>query len=111
MREPAFAPKSLTAPEYVRALFASTDDVAVLVRNRAGARTVQRIAPADRVASSEFQEWLAVESARGSDIYIGMNPIKEGATAARKTTSRTSGTCIWTSTETATPPSRPFGIP
>jgi hypothetical protein len=84
MRDPAFAPKSLTPPEYVRALFASTDNVAVLVRNRAGGRTLQRIAPADRVASSEFQEWLAVESARGSDIYIGMNPIKGGAYSRTK---------------------------
>ena len=34
-RDNAFTPKSLTAPEYVRALFEPGDNAAILVRNRA----------------------------------------------------------------------------
>jgi hypothetical protein len=83
-RDAAFAPKSLTAPEYLRALFEPTDNVAILLRNRASGRTIQRIAAADRVASPEFQEWLALESKSGFEIYVGMNPIKDGAYSRTK---------------------------
>jgi hypothetical protein len=78
-RDATFTPRSLGAPEYIEALFEPADNVAILVRNRGTGRTVQRIATAARVASPQFQQWLAAESARGSDIYLGMNPIKDGA--------------------------------
>ena len=57
-----FMPKSLTAPEYVRALFEPSDNAAILVRNRATGKTVQRIAMAEAIASPEFQEWLAAQA-------------------------------------------------
>ena len=80
-----FTPKSLTAPEYVRALFGPADNIAVLVRNRATAHTIQRIAKADAIAvNPEFQEWLKSWNAAGSDVYVGMNPIKEGAYSRTK---------------------------
>jgi hypothetical protein len=75
----AFTPRPLSASEYVRELFEPADNVAILVRNRGSAKTVQRIAKAETIASSEFQAWLAARSAAGSDVYVGMNPIKEGA--------------------------------
>src|ERR1700728_2727034 len=78
-KDATFTPRSLTAPEYIEALFEPADNVAVLVRNRGTGRTIQRIAAAARIAGPQFQQWLAAESARGSDIYVGMNPIKEGA--------------------------------
>ncbi|MGB6875745.1 MAG: DNA-primase RepB domain-containing protein [Candidatus Acidiferrales bacterium] len=78
-RDNTFIPKSLTAPEYVRVLFEPSDNAAILVRNRATGKTVQRIARAETIASPEFQEWLAAESAAGADVYVGMNPIREGA--------------------------------
>ncbi len=31
------------------------------------------------IASPDFQSWLANQSAAGSDVYVGMNPIKDGA--------------------------------
>jgi hypothetical protein len=74
-----FPPKSLTAPEYVLALFESDDNVAVLVRNRMSGETTQRIAKADRIADPEFQAWLKSRNAVGADCFIGMNPIKQGA--------------------------------
>ncbi|MGA8366167.1 MAG: DNA-primase RepB domain-containing protein [Candidatus Acidiferrales bacterium] len=77
--EPPFAPKSLSASEYVLALFEPTDNVAILVRNRRTGQTVQRITTAETVASPEFQSWLRRENAAGADIFIGMNPLKERA--------------------------------
>jgi hypothetical protein len=80
----AFVPRSLTASEYVRALFEPTDNVAILVRNRGTGKTVQRITKAETIASPEFQAWLAARSAAGCDVYVGMNPIKEGAYSRAK---------------------------
>src|SRR3984885_10795531 len=83
-RDDAFAPKSLTASEYVRELFKPGDNAAILVRNRATGKTVQRIARAEAIASPEFQEWLDAQSTAGADVYVGMNPIKEGAYSRTK---------------------------
>jgi hypothetical protein len=80
----SFTPRSLTAPEYVRALFDPGDNAAILVRNRATGKTVQRIARAEAIACPEFQEWLAAQSAAGADVYVGMNPIAEGAYSRTK---------------------------
>ena len=77
--DPAFTPRSLTASEYVRELFEPADSAAVLVRNRSTGHTVQRIAKAEVIASPAFQTWLANQNAGGSDVFVGMNPIKEGA--------------------------------
>jgi hypothetical protein len=83
-RDHTFRPKSLTAPEYVRALFEVADNAAILVRNRRTGKTVQRIARAEAIASPEFQEWLVAQSAAGADVYVGMNPIREGAYSRTK---------------------------
>jgi hypothetical protein len=74
-----FTSRSLTASEYVRALFEPGDNTAILVRNRRTGKTVQRITKAETIADPEFQAWLAARNAAGSDVYVGMNPIKEGA--------------------------------
>src|SRR5260370_24821232 len=83
-RDSAFRPKSLCASEYVRELFEPADNVAILVRHRGSGKTVQRIAKTETIASPEFQEWLAAQNAAGSDAYIGMNPIKDGAYSRTK---------------------------
>jgi hypothetical protein len=80
----AFTPRSLTASEYVRELFDPADNAAILVRNRSTGHTVQRIAKAETIASPGFQSWLANQSASGSDVFIGMNPIKDGAYSRTK---------------------------
>jgi hypothetical protein len=81
---PPFAPKSLKPPEYVLALFAPTDNVAILVRNRRLDHTLQRITRANVIASAEFQAALSEQNRAGSDIFIGMNPIKYGAYSRTK---------------------------
>jgi len=78
-RDDTSTPKSLTAPEYIRALFEPADNAAILVRNRVTGKTIQRIARSEAIASPEFQEWLAAQGAAGADVYVGMNPIKDGA--------------------------------
>jgi len=79
-----FAPKSLSASEYVFALFEPTENVAVLARNRRTGQTVQRITTAETVASPEFHSSLRRENSAGADIFIGMNPIKDGAYSRTK---------------------------
>src|ERR1700677_5342674 len=74
-----FAPRTLTASEYVRELSGPEDNAAILVRNRSTGHTVQRIAKAETIASPGFQTWLATQNASGSDVFMGMNPIKDGA--------------------------------
>jgi len=80
----AFAPRSLTASEYVRELFGPEDNAAILVRNRSTGHTVQTIAKAEAIASPGFQTWLANQNSRGYDVFMGMNPIKDGAFSRTK---------------------------
>jgi hypothetical protein len=82
--EPKFTRKSLSASKYVLALFEARDNVAVLIRNRTTRQTVQRITTAETVACPEFQSWLRYENFAGADIYLGMNPIKDGAYSRTK---------------------------
>lgn len=72
--------KDITASEYIRANFDPSDRLAVLVRNRQRGETLQRISTAVRIAAPQFQEWLRYKNDRdGSDIYMGMNPLKPEA--------------------------------
>lgn len=75
----AFAPRFLTASEYVFALHEPGDEVAVLVRNRVRQQATQRIIPAETIASAPFQSWLHEQNKSGADIFIGMNPVREGS--------------------------------
>jgi hypothetical protein len=75
----SFTPSFLTAPEYVFALHKPSDQVAVLVRNRTRHQTTQRILPAEAIASAPFQSWLQEQNLSGADIFIGMNPVREGS--------------------------------
>ncbi len=79
-----FTPRTLTASEYVRELFGPEDNAAILVRNRSTGHTVQTIAKAETIASPDFQSWLAGQSASGYDVFMGMNPIKDGAFSRSK---------------------------
>jgi DNA primase RepB-like protein len=82
--QPHPTPKSLTASEYIRALFEPTDNVAILVRNRELAQTLQRITRAEIIASPEFQAVLLEQNRAGADIFIGMNPVKNDAYSRTK---------------------------
>src|SRR6202162_2687606 len=73
-----------SAPEYILDNFEHTDRIAVLVLNREFGETIQRITSAQKAASPEFQAWLRYKNANGSDIYIGMNPLKKDAATRTK---------------------------
>jgi hypothetical protein len=79
-----FTPRLLTASQYILELFEPKDNVAVLTRNRATGKTLQRIAPAETVASSEFLSWLAHQNVCGSDIFVGMNPVGDAGLGRTK---------------------------
>ncbi|HET8925227.1 MAG TPA: DNA-primase RepB domain-containing protein [Candidatus Acidoferrum sp.] len=79
-----FTPKSLTSSEYVLTLFGPSDNVAILVRNRRLGHTLQRITKAEIIAAPEFQSALLEQNQAGADIFIGMNPVKDGAYARTK---------------------------
>jgi len=83
-REKQFEARDLSASEYVLALHTPEDQIAVLLRNRSRSQTLQRIATAETVTGPDFQEWLKRENRAGSDVFVGMNPLKEGATSRSK---------------------------
>jgi hypothetical protein len=78
------APFVPSASEYILDNFEPTDRIAMLVLNRDFGETIQRITSAQKAASPEFQAWLRYKNANGSDIYIGMNPLKKDAATRTK---------------------------
>jgi hypothetical protein len=69
--------KQMTAADYIRANFDSSDRLAVLARNRQRSETLQRISTAARIADPQFQDWLRYKNVHdGFDIYLNMNPLK-----------------------------------
>jgi hypothetical protein len=69
----AFTKRFLSAPEYVLALHEPQDHVAILVRNRTREQTMQRILPAETIASPPFQALLKEQNEGGADIYVMWN--------------------------------------
>jgi hypothetical protein len=77
-------PDSALAPEYILDNFKPSDRIAILLRSRSSGEIIQRIAPAEKIARHDFQEWLANRNHAGFDIYIGMNTIKQGVYSRTK---------------------------
>ena len=73
-----------SASEYILDNFEPTDRIALLVLNRDFGETIQRITSAQKSSSPEFQAWLRYKNANGSDIYIGMNPLRQDASTRTK---------------------------
>jgi hypothetical protein len=70
--------------EYILDNFEPSDRIAMLVLNRDLGETIQRITSAQKAASPEFQAWLRYKNANGSDIYLGMNPLRHDASTRTK---------------------------
>lgn len=79
-----FTPKQLSTAQYVLALHQPEDSVAVLVRNRARAQTIQRILLAEDITRPSFQDWLKEQNNAGADIFLGMNPLRANSFARTK---------------------------
>jgi hypothetical protein len=72
------------ASQYILDNFEPTDRIAVLVLNRDFGEIIQRLTSAQKAASPEFQAWLRYKNANGSEIYMGMNPLRPDATTRTK---------------------------
>lgn len=72
------------APTYIKDNFEPSDRIAILVLNRQTRESRQRITTAEKASSPEFQAWLRHRSARGDEIYVGMNALKPDAWARTK---------------------------
>lgn len=77
----AFSP---TASEYILDNFEPTDQIAMLALNRSLGEVLQRVTSAKKASSPKFQAWLRYKNATGSDIYIGMNPLRKHASTRKK---------------------------
>jgi len=75
---------SVSGPDYIRANFQPSDRIAILLRSRNRSEVMQRITTTEKIASPEFQAWLAFKNAEGFDIYIGMNTLKPRAYSRTK---------------------------
>lgn len=77
-------PENLDARQYILEAFEPSNRIALLSLHRELRETVQRITNAEKAASPEFQAWLRHKNANGSDIYVGMNPLKADAATRTK---------------------------
>src|SRR6266403_5234417 len=73
-----------SASDYILDNFEPRDRIAMLVLNRDFGETIQRLTSAQKGASPEFQAWLRYKNANGSDIYMGMNPLRQDASTRTK---------------------------
>src|SRR5437016_8712359 len=73
-----------SASEYILDNFDAADRIAILVLNRDFGETIQRITSAQKGVSPEFQAWLRYKNANGSDIYMGMNLLRQDAATRTK---------------------------
>jgi RepB DNA-primase from phage plasmid len=79
-----FEMKSLSSLEYTLALHEPEDQVAVVLVNRFRGQSLQRIASAEAIAAPDFQRGLADRNRAGYDVFVGMNPLKEGVASRTK---------------------------
>src|SRR6266478_6631236 len=77
-------PETIPPAKYILESFEPASRIAVLALNRDFRETVQRITSAEKAASPEFQAWLRHKNASGSDIYMGMNPLRKNASTRTK---------------------------
>ena len=69
---------------YIRENFHPEDRLAVVLIQRQTNRVVQRIASADRITQPEFQAWLRHANASRHEVYLGMNPVRDGSRTRTK---------------------------
>ncbi len=78
-------PKNYTTSwDYIKENFDKNDRLAVVMVNKEKNQVVQKFATADKIASEDYQKYLRYMNANGYNIYVSMNPIKDGETARTK---------------------------
>ncbi|MGH9406627.1 MAG: DNA-primase RepB domain-containing protein [Terriglobia bacterium] len=68
---------ALTTEEYILRNFDRSDRIAVLVLNREKNTKTQRVVTAEALATERWQAWLRGENARGANVYISYNALRE----------------------------------
>jgi hypothetical protein len=64
------------AVHFLTRSFAADETIALLVRRASPGKTLQRIAPLERVLRPRFLGWLAHENRSGANIHVGANPLR-----------------------------------
>ena len=72
------------AADYIRDNFKPTDRLAVVLLHKQTGAVVQRVAAADRIATSDFQAWLHQKNAERFEVFISMNALHETARGRTK---------------------------
>ncbi|MBM3790318.1 MAG: hypothetical protein FJW35_08190 [Acidobacteria bacterium] len=72
------------AAEYIKANYEPGDRLAVLAINRKSGAVVQRLAPAEKIASADTLAWLSYMNRSGYEIYLSTNALREDARDRRK---------------------------
>jgi hypothetical protein len=76
--------RALTTEDYIRRNFQPADRIAVLVLNREAGTKTQRVITAEMLATGRWQAWLRGENARGANIYISYNALREDSRSRTK---------------------------
>jgi hypothetical protein len=72
------------ASAYIRGNFELDDRLAIVLINRRTDTVLQRVAAAERIAGPDVQAWLRRLNERGSEVYLSMNALQEGAQGRTK---------------------------
>jgi len=105
-----FSRERYLASEYTLALHEPEHQVAVLLVNRHRGQTLQRMRASRPLWSRNFRTGFGTRIVSGSDVFIGMNPLKDGATSRTKESIREIRTSTSISTKTPKPPLRTCAI-
>lgn len=73
-----------SASGYIEENFEPSDRLAIVLLNKRTGLVTQRIAPAEKIASAEFQAWLRHRNAQKDEVYISMNALREDARGRTK---------------------------
>jgi hypothetical protein len=68
---------------FLRAAFAPSDSIGVLLKTYRTGQVVQRIVPVTVAMSDRFQAWLRHMNAQGWNAYVGVNAYRPGRSRAR----------------------------
>jgi len=63
------------ATGFLTRLFVRDETIALLIRHGSPARTLQRIAPLERILRPDYLRWLADENSQGANIHVSANPL------------------------------------
>jgi hypothetical protein len=69
---------------FLRAAFASTDSIGVLLKTYRTGQVIQRIVPVTTATSDRFQAWLRYLNSVGWNVYVGVNAYQAGRSRARE---------------------------